>query len=566
MLVGSGNAAVVGFEDDRALEPAVVGAKAARLGAARRAGLRVADGYVLETALSLPAISRASRVADERGSAGARLTMMHERVAGDVLATARARLARGPLIVRSSSPLEAAATWSGAFSSYLGVQPNELETAILGCWASVFSRDATARFEVNGERPAASGMAVLVQLALEVSLGGIATVRGDSTEITVADGDLPALLQGWQRGLVCEVPARGRPNGPAVEHHGSDSMRAVARLARRCHEQLGDDLIEWAIANGQCYLLQCRRLERPSPAKSRRHPSDLRHREAARIARTIARFGGRTGDELALPWCLAPGGMPSAAVAPSSTASVTNDEPFGLRAGALTAQAWGREVEAARAEAAIVLWRLREGLDPEALSRLARLDTIDWTTGNELVALAEAAATSLIVRRELFDPDDAWRLAPDAFASLLEHASAVPGGGSRREDDELERATVPDVSPWMPFLCEAVLQNGAIAHGNAAGSGIGAGRLLVLDRPMRLHGCQERRVLHVQAPTPGFAPLLWGAAGIVSATGSASAHLFDVARSLGVPAVAGVDLADVLDCPGAAVVAVDGETGVVAAL
>ena len=61
------------------------------------------------------------------------------------------------------------------------------------------------------------------------------------------------------------------------------------------------------------------------------------------------------------------------------------------------------------------------------------------------------------------------------------------------------------------------------------------------------------------APVPHVAPLLWECAAVVSrATASAGAHLFEVARSWGVPAVVGVDL-DGMEAD--ALVAVDGNTG-----
>jgi phosphoenolpyruvate-protein kinase (PTS system EI component) len=77
-----------------------------------------------------------------------------------------------------------------------------------------------------------------------------------------------------------------------------------------------------------------------------------------------------------------------------------------------------------------------------------------------------------------------------------------------------------------------------------------------------------RMVVVAPHPIPQLAPLLWGACGLVTAGGSAAAHLVEVARSRGVPAVIGCDearLFGLLD--GAAphpLVAVDGDTGRVA--
>jgi phosphoenolpyruvate-protein kinase (PTS system EI component) len=66
----------------------------------------------------------------------------------------------------------------------------------------------------------------------------------------------------------------------------------------------------------------------------------------------------------------------------------------------------------------------------------------------------------------------------------------------------------------------------------------------------------------VSTVVPQLASLLWEAAGLVARTGSEGAHLFEVARSLGLPSVIGVD-------PGAAddrVIAVNGNDGTVSVL
>ena len=70
-----------------------------------------------------------------------------------------------------------------------------------------------------------------------------------------------------------------------------------------------------------------------------------------------------------------------------------------------------------------------------------------------------------------------------------------------------------------------------------------------------------RAVITSPRPIPNLAPLLWDAAGIVTSTGSPSAQLFESARALGIPAVSGVEMPE-----GDQIVAIDGHTGLVAAL
>jgi phosphoenolpyruvate-protein kinase (PTS system EI component) len=73
-----------------------------------------------------------------------------------------------------------------------------------------------------------------------------------------------------------------------------------------------------------------------------------------------------------------------------------------------------------------------------------------------------------------------------------------------------------------------------------------------------------RVVLAAQAPLPQLAPLLWHSAAFVSSGGNEGAHLFEVARSLGVPAVIGVDFESL--GPAGSLVVVDGATGSVTSL
>ena len=79
------------------------------------------------------------------------------------------------------------------------------------------------------------------------------------------------------------------------------------------------------------------------------------------------------------------------------------------------------------------------------------------------------------------------------------------------------------------------------------------------------------RWLVAQYPVPHLSPLLWDAAGLVTAGGSPAAHLFESARALGLPAVCGVDLQELLgmspaEATGQVAIVVDGTEGSVAAV
>jgi phosphoenolpyruvate-protein kinase (PTS system EI component) len=98
--------------------------------------------------------------------------------------------------------------------------------------------------------------------------------------------------------------------------------------------------------------------------------------------------------------------------------------------------------------------------------------------------------------------------------------------------------------------------------------GIGAGRLVWVDSPQRTDHVRPRDIIVAQYPLPNFSPLLWDAAGIVTLGGAPSAHLFEVARSLTVPAVVDCPIGDIVRDvrEGPLLGMVDGDTGRVAVL
>lgn len=578
--------ALATLDEAVALGPARAGAKAVRLAAARRAGIAVLDGVVIDAACSLPALSHARQVASGQGTAAARLCSMSCPLPPGLIEGVTRAIAVPRMAVRSSSPLEGDAHWSGAFTSYIGVGPDELAAAIRGCWASVFGRDAIERAEQVGEDPGAVGMAVLVQPAIEPAPGGVADVEADVVRVNVADGDLAGLLGGAVAGAPATVPFFGPPSGPAVDLYGRGAIEKVAGLARACSRSLGDNHLEWAIVDGTCYLLQGKRSQRrPGATRSRRENAGMHGKAAVRAARAVARFGGASGDELVLPWRLAPGRGPglhrswsrqrAASSAPAYRDAISKATGRQIMTGlheisaCLTAQAWDAPADEASEVARSALAALRETLSPEPLQRLSTLAPVDSALGRELIGTVERLAGERRVAGELFDQADAWKLPPVLLELMMGRPDARGQGLelSPRPPAGPERADVPRAGAWEPFLYEAALANGAVHHGIPASDNSGAGRVLALDRPSSLRGARERWVLYVRTPLPGYAPLLWGAAGLVSATGSSSAHLFDVARSLGVPAVAGVDLGPCFGPPApeviAAVVGQDGEVVVI---
>lgn len=127
---------------------------------------------------------------------------------------------------------------------------------------------------------------------------------------------------------------------------------------------------------------------------------------------------------------------------------------------------------------------------------------------------------------------------------------ATPGATARRVGRR----------PWEPLVAAVTLAAGDRSHGVPAAPGSGAG--LAARIGGREDAFVPRGVVVAERPAPFLAPLLWDAAGLVTRLGSPAAHLFRSARALGIPAVCGVEV----DASPDRIVAVDGDTGVVATL
>jgi phosphohistidine swiveling domain-containing protein len=117
---------------------------------------------------------------------------------------------------------------------------------------------------------------------------------------------------------------------------------------------------------------------------------------------------------------------------------------------------------------------------------------------------------------------------------------------------------------WEPFVAEVIRARGRRTEGTGVVGGIGAGRAHIVPSLGSIGRPSPRLVLMAQHPLPQLSPLLWHCAGLVAASGSTGAHLFEVARSLGVPTVVGVHGAEAV--AEASLVAVDGEAGAVSFL
>jgi phosphohistidine swiveling domain-containing protein len=548
------------LSDPRARDPGVAGAKAAGLATAAAAGLPTLPGVVVPVDESAPVVDAAASALIGSPVSRARLAAMTVRPDDQLVAELgdRSRGYPRPLIVRSSSPLEADGTWSGAFSSFHGVGPDELGTAVRGCWGSAFQVGVLERAQHAGVDPSRLGLAVLIQPEITPDIGGTARWRSDgSVQITATRGPLEPLMAGHVEGESATVDADGSTDATGA----ADVFVAVAALSRRVERNLGHQLIEWAAVDGQVHLLQSLRSpvvpESWSSGCQDDHDSKTQvdaDPVALRIAALTQRFPGRLGYELILPWAVALDALDQPTETPTTTDPLSLLAATRVQASELTSWVWRRPPRRAAAEADRVLRQLRGDRPENAIATIRELPSPSPQVAGRIVA-------NLIRLRQLADArgvvgaDAFWRLHPDA----LDHAL---------RDGDAPAPSRLGVDVWEPFAYRAVMAAGAVSRGTPAAPGIGVGRPYVFDPSGRTPLPTGRTVLVAKQPLPALGPLLWNAAALVTRAGSTAAHLIEFAHSIGVPTVVGCDLPPLDkregEPDGAPLIAVDGNRGRVA--
>jgi hypothetical protein len=559
----------------------LVGVKAARLAQARAVGFPVPDSLAVPCAVSTRALAAA--VGAEIGPRlhAARLEVMSADQADLHWLVSLSRTLGPTLAVRSSSPLEGDPRLAGAFSSLIGVTPEEVPTAVLAVWASA----------IRAPGPAPR-MGVLIQPELvPVSAGTAELIADGSVEVVATDGPAAALTAGWVSGVTVAVSLSGDIEPTAATLPVTKSvLRVVAGLTRDVAAALGDDLIEWAFADDRLWLVQSRKAERavaprrrPMPAQSalqrptsavsarstaaRQAPGDLDQAVASpfidpRLVLRAVRCAGDLAERWVLPWAVAWAGRPPASETPEPRLEPDPSATWTLMtklSEQLTAEVWGVRTDQVDRVAAD-LGPLRRGHVSSFDTDLMALPAPDQLLALRCLQLCARLTSHLIARRVISSAAQFWAL-PSDIGSLLR-------GGP--EPADLHRRPHLAALRWESLLDSAVV-TGQRFGGTAASTGTGCGlavlageaAILAADRAGGLPG---RPVIVMRYPLPQYSPLLMGAAGLVSHGGSAAAHLMAVARSLGVPAVIGCDLLAEVGQGSGAYVAVDGWSGSVSVL
>lgn len=586
-------AEVVDLDDDVATASAV-GAKAARLAAARRAGLPVLPGVVVLAGPGRRLVHELLPDVPRKGPHAMSLALMEAVATRVEFADVRARAAAlgASLVARSSSGVEDDPLWSGAFSSFLDVDPEQLATAVAGCWASTLTPSVLDLCEKAGVVPEDVCPAVLIQPMVSPDAAGTATyVPGEPVEVIAVWGSPAPLLAGWAEGWSATVQA-GRVEGPAVGGPPSPGYRmhpidrplpadwlvAVADLAvAACDGEPA--AIEWAIVDGNALLLQARPTvprtnARPeqgaggvhtSPAGAGTADDGLLERllgdgaadgRAAAVAWSATRYGGPLGDELVLPWLLALDGTPptapdvDATEPPLRLGALRDKFDEAVEAGtALGAAALGCAVAELPLAAAQLLGRVAGG----ALDMLDGLHAVDATSALGVLAAFDATGRALVAAGALAHREQLWGLSATNVRAMLELPS--PGGWQGQRHRILR---------WQPLMQAVIRAQGHLSGGDGVSPGAGAGVARRISTSADLRRVVPGDVVVLRRPSPQLAPALWVAAGLVAESGSGAAHLVEVARSLRVPAVVAVGPVAATD--GEDLVLVDGDRHEVAVL
>ena len=578
--------------DDEGATASVVGAKAARLAAARRAGLPVLPGVVVLPGPGRLLVDEMLPDVHRHGPHAVSLALM-DAVATRVLlgdACGRAAALGSSLVARSSSYVEDDPLWSGAFSSFLDVEPPHVAIAVAGCWASTLAPSVLELCDKTGTMPGEVCPAVLVQPMVSPDAAGTGTyVPGGPVEVVAVWGSPAPLLAGWAEGWSATIragraegpavggpPLPGRPQRPIDRPLPTAWLAAVADLAgAACGGEPA--AIEWAIVDGRAVLLQVRPLagqaERGEEPEASVVRAGLLERgtlepgladgaaacRAADVAWAATRYGGPLGDELVLPWLLALGrAAPTMEVAAGEWGGRPQGGVPALRAmfegavdagTALGAAALGCAQAALPSAASRLIARVAQG----ALDTLDGLHAVDATSAREVVAAFDAIGRALVAAGSLAHPEQLWGLSVDEVRRLL--ALPASGGWHRHRHRTLR---------WQPLVQAVIRAQGRLQAGDGVSPGSGAGPGRRLTSPADLRRVVPGDVVVLRRPIPQLAPALWAAAALVAESGSGAAHLVEVARSLRVPAV--VAVGPVVTADGEDLVLVDGDHHEIAVL
>ena len=396
-----------------------------------------------------------------------------------------------------------------------------------------------------GIEPGSVPLAVLVQPEVSPEWSGVARIEGSSVTIDAVEGPPAPLVQGWATGIRAVVDGEGAIEGGA-DGIAPARLGALADLMRAAGLTVGATTAEWAWTAAGPTLLQLG----PSPVRQGPVPAPPRlaipAERAGSIARLVRRYPGPLGETMVLGWAITAPDAWLDPVPPAETDPADAWREAQELAVRLASQTWNMPSETAVEHARGLLRSLRS--DQPDLASIDHGHRVSEEDGRHLLALLG----SVLQHLDRMGVDLDWRVEPAEVTAMLGGAEAPP---SRRVGFDR----------WEPFGAAVTMATGRRAEGVPASAGLGWGRMAFVASE-RIEPVRPRQVVVAQYPVPQLSPMLWDAAGLVTAGGSPAAHLFESARALGVPAVCGVDFDDLLGMPpaeatGQVGIAVDGTEG-----
>ena len=275
---------------------ATSGGKATQLAALLRAGLAVPPGFVVPMSAYGHALAGVDLVgaARERADRARRLVerALIPPALVDEVSAALGRISAPPgdghVAVRSSASTEDGnrSTAAGQHDTFLGVRgADQVVDAVRRCWASLWSERAVAyrRHRSGGSDAVTPTTAVLVQRLVEADVAGV-LFTGAATRIEASWGLGESVVGGrvtpdaWvvTDGVIVDRVVGGKTSrtdlvGTHVQTHPvpaadrnrpclrDQDVRELARVGRLIERVLGGRQdVEWAIADGQVWILQAR--------------------------------------------------------------------------------------------------------------------------------------------------------------------------------------------------------------------------------------------------------------------------------------------------------------------
>lgn len=436
------------------------------------------------------------------------------------------------LVVRSSSVLEGSGVWSGAFTSYLEARPEEVPKAVRGCWASAFTVDALGRHDAAEIPPGSAPMGVLIQRTLEPDYGGVARLVDDTIELIGVSGSPAPLVQGWEPGVHMKVSASEVVSSESMLIP-RDVVIGVARALREAEAAIGANTCEWAAVGSEVFLLQLAQQTidlHPSNADLESH----RDPRLTEVVRLVRRFPGPLGERLVLGWALA---EPEKFLENSNTRAVDAVDALveaKEHADTLMSQVWGIHKTDVVDRSTQLFRLLRSDQPSEAFAILEGLRRPDADRARLTLELIQTALAGLADQGAITHPEMGWHLRyDDAVRALRTGArdALPPRIGFDR---------------WQPFDTSVIMARGSVVAATSAAPGLASGRMCFIPDPTDTSHFRPRDVVVGAYPVPNYAPLLFDASAIVTLGGGPAAHLFESARALAIPAVCGVNLAELL--------------------